>query len=635
MSAICGIYNLDGKPVSRQDMEQMRAALTRNGPDGHGIWCDGPVGLGHLMLHTTPESLCEKLPYQDAGAGPVITADARIDNRQDLFEALGIPGPDRPTMPDSTLILKAYHKWGEDCPNHLLGAFAFTVWDAKEQSLFCCRDQMGFKPFYYYRSRRTFIFASEVKGVLCIPEVPRQLNETAVAHYLVQRHDNREITFYEEILRLPSAHSLVVRPRELKKRRYWRLERSTGLKLGSDTEYAEAVRECMFQAVRSCLRSARPVGVMLSGGLDSSAVACIAARELRKRGERLTAVCSVLPKDHSGSEADEREYMEAVRAQEDNIDLVPVIAEGATPFDDLEDQFKRLDQPGYDPFWYMTEALLAAARERGVRVIMDGFGGDMAVSFLGAGSLAQLVRRFVELTIRRLRGESSHLRSPVELLKTELLAPLLPDWAVPVYRFMSGRKPDEWLSRFAINPVFAQAIRLAPGPRDRTLPIAQELIISAMDSGRMQSDLEESAVRGLSQSVDCRHPLLDTRLMRLCAQIPPGQHFRSGYGRSLIRRAGDGVLPTKVQYRTSKLPFTPDYHRRMITASSRLAGLLSETGDGERAWNYVSKTKIEQVLEHLNPWQNGRHWETDTQRIAGLGITMACFIKWFDKADQC
>ena len=106
------------------------------------------------MLHTTPESLYEKLPQQDDEAGLVITADARIDNRDELFDALGIPNPDRPTMPDSALILKAYRKWGQDCPNHLLGAFAFTIWDKKEQSLFCARDQMGFKPFYYYRSHR-------------------------------------------------------------------------------------------------------------------------------------------------------------------------------------------------------------------------------------------------------------------------------------------------------------------------------------------------------------------------------------------------------------------------------------------------------------------------------------------------
>ena len=222
MSAICGIYNLDGKPAPREGMERMLKALAHHGPDGQGIWLEGPVGLGHSMLHTTPESLYEKLPQQDDETGLVITADARIDNRDELFDALSIPHPARPGTPDGALILKAYCKWGEDCPSHLLGAFAFAVWDKNEQSLFCARDHMGFKPFYYYRSPRIFIFASEVNGVLSVPEVPRRLSEPAVAYYLTQNHEDREITFYEEILRLPSAHTLTARRTgKLKKSRYW------------------------------------------------------------------------------------------------------------------------------------------------------------------------------------------------------------------------------------------------------------------------------------------------------------------------------------------------------------------------------------------------------------------------------
>ena len=635
MSAICGTYNLDGKPAPREGMERMLKALAHHGPDGHGTWFEGPVGLGHSMLHTTPESLYEKLPQQDDEAGLVITADARIDNRDELFDALSIPHPARPRTPDGALILKAYCKWGEDCPNHLLGAFAFTIWDKKEQSLFCARDQMGFKPFYYYRSPRIFIFASEINGVLNVPEVPRRLNETAVAYYLVQSHEDREITFYEGILRLPSAHTLVARRTgELKKRRYWTLEPGPRLRLSSDDEYAEALRESISTATLSRLRSAYPVGVMLSGGLDSSAVACIAARGLRKQRQRLTAVCSVLPEDHSGPEVDEREYIEAVRSQDDNIDLAHVIGEGVTPFDDLEGQFLRMRRPSYDLFGYMTTALFRAGHERGVRVLLNGFGGDSAASFSGAGSLAQLMGRCVELFLGRSRSQNLSGLTAWRLLAGQLLSPLSPDFVFRFYRRIKGEKPWDWTSRYSIQPTFARRIGIDLPVRNRTLPRACDLIIKYVNSGQLQELLEEWASRGAALALEPRYPLLDKRLIEFCARVPPGQHVRGGHRRSLIRRAMEGVLPSEVQWRTTKEPFTPDYHRRVLSAKQQLIDFLRETGEEDIAWEYLSRTKIEQALERLKPWEAGTLWETDAQRIVGRGIEMALFVKWFDRDNQ-
>src|SRR3989442_1012999 len=207
VSGIAGLWRLDGRPTEPAELDRMLARLAHRGPDGAGAWRHGPVALGHRMLHTTPESLRECQPLVGTTGDLVLVADARIDNRAELCPLL--PAPSDAT--DAELILAAYERWGEHCPEHLLGDFAFAIWDGRAQRLFCARDHFGVKPLYYHhRPSRLFAFASEIKGLLALADIPRRLNETRVAAYLVPLFEDKEVTFYEEIVRLPPAHRMVV-----------------------------------------------------------------------------------------------------------------------------------------------------------------------------------------------------------------------------------------------------------------------------------------------------------------------------------------------------------------------------------------------------------------------------------------
>lgn len=273
MSAIAGIYYLDGQPVDPADLGRMLETLAHRGSDRVGVWSEGHIGFGHRMLWTTPESLQEQLPLVNQTGDLAIAADARIDNRDELIAALGLM--DRPSdkITDSQLILAAYEKWGDRCPEKLLGDFAFAIWDGRSQRLFCARAPMGVKPFYYYRSSRLFVFASEIKALLCLVEVPRLLNELKVAYHLALLFEDQAITFYQNIWRLLAAHSITIGCEETQIRRYWSSDPTREVRLHSDQEYAEAFREIFTEAVRCRLRSAFPVGSTLSGGLDSSSIA--------------------------------------------------------------------------------------------------------------------------------------------------------------------------------------------------------------------------------------------------------------------------------------------------------------------------------------------------------------------------
>lgn len=164
MSGICGIVSLSGEPLRPESLGPAIARLRRRGPDGVDIWQSEEVALGHTLLATTPEALVEKLPLRHPETGCVITADARIDNRDELFTLLGLTQPGR-IIGDGELILRAYLRWGEACPEHLLGDFAFAIWDPRCRALFCARDHTGMRQLIYtHREHGVFAFATEPRA---------------------------------------------------------------------------------------------------------------------------------------------------------------------------------------------------------------------------------------------------------------------------------------------------------------------------------------------------------------------------------------------------------------------------------------------------------------------------------------
>ena len=154
MSAIAGIFYIDGRSVQRAELESMVAILAHRGPDACGIWSDGQVGFGHRLLQITPESLDERQPLADAIGDLIITADARLDDPDELSATLGLPRSSKDKVTDAAIILAAYERWGERCPEYLHGDFAFAIYDRRRRSIFCARDRFGVKPFYYYSSPR-------------------------------------------------------------------------------------------------------------------------------------------------------------------------------------------------------------------------------------------------------------------------------------------------------------------------------------------------------------------------------------------------------------------------------------------------------------------------------------------------
>lgn len=282
MNAICGLL---GAPAGLPDLRAMLAALPGHGKDA-GEWADGGIALGARADVRDQSPSCLSF---DPGASLTLVGDIRLDDRPALCDALGVPRQERKGIADEALALRAYSRWGRECPNHLLGDYAFAVWDANAKTLFCARDHMGVRPFYYAHTSSGLAFASAVEAVLAAPGVDPDLDEASVAEYLTGiTLFSTERTFFDAVKKLPPGHWLALdcrsAVRQQQPARYWHPEQAPRLPPASDDGYAEQFLALYSQAVADRLPGSGAIGVHVSGGLDSSSVAALAARHLQRQG---------------------------------------------------------------------------------------------------------------------------------------------------------------------------------------------------------------------------------------------------------------------------------------------------------------------------------------------------------------
>jgi len=285
VSGIVGMINLDGSPIDRELLDRMTGFLAFRGPDDQATWVDGPVGFGHTLLRTTFESEHEHQPCSLDGQ-MWITADARIDDRANLVAKLVGHGRQASlSVPDVELILHAYHVWGERCVDHLLGDFAFAIWDGREQRLYCARDHFGVKPFFYARVDNCLVFSNTLKCVRLYPAVSERLNDLAIADFLLFSYiQEPAATAFADIQRLPAAHCLTCQEDGPRLRHYWTLPVDGRIRYRQAGEYVERFTELLSTSVRDRLRTSR-VAIMMSGGLDSTSIAATARDLLSKRAQ--------------------------------------------------------------------------------------------------------------------------------------------------------------------------------------------------------------------------------------------------------------------------------------------------------------------------------------------------------------
>ncbi len=487
--------------------------------------------------------------------GLSVAANVRLDNRRDLCQQLAL----ETASSDAEIILHSYQRWGVDCPQQLIGDFAFAIWDENQQRLFCARDFVGTRPFYYHHnpSAQRFVFATDLLAMDAHPEVPMQLNLPYVLANLqttLGQFSHPAQTYYENIEKLPPAHALFWDANGIKTWAYWQPGQSPERRYADEQDYVDEMLSLLNEAVACRVASPHPVGAHISGGLDSSSMAVLANRILQKEGRQAIGFswAPPLPADPNDMLAvDERRLVEAVRAAEQNLNI---------RYNQLSGQ-DVLAHATRDITLQPTTTLqfeLATSRDAaslGIRTMLSGWGGDEIMVFNGRGYFSDLLRKGRWLTLQR---ELSHRGELIDmpvwkqwilsglfpLLPTALLKLLQPQDYPPAPALPSSLRPAfaEKLKR--VRPLIKPDLRESPGVR--------KMQIALLNNGHLSYRMESWASHGATLGITYAYPLLDKRLVEFALSIPDYMFLKNGWKRYLYRTAMKGILPENVAWHKRK-----------------------------------------------------------------------------------
>ncbi len=640
MSAIFGFVHLDKQPASPSRLEQMDAALAHHGADGGGLWTQAAIGLGQRQMCFTPQDRWERQPSISGDGQRVLVADARLDNRRELLAAGHWPA----TLADSELILRAYEKWGEDCVDHLIGFFAFALWDGHAGRLLVARSPIAAPGLVYFSTPQTFAFATAPSGLHALGIVPRRINEEKLADMLVQSPALPTATLYQEIHRLPTGHCLSLGPEGLRTRRYWWPDAQREIRFHRDEEYVAAFNELLERVTADSLRSLTSVGLMLSGGLDSSALAATAASQLLAKGQRLTAYTEV-PRPGfdgpvvAGRYADETPLVQAIADMHENLDLHLICTQGRSFLDELEPIFFHLETPFRNTtnrLWIQT--IFEQARSQGNRVVLDGSQGNLTISWKGSGVLPGLVgagRWGEALRVVRASG------SPWRALIGQGILPLLPKPLWQTVEWLRGKaeasSAQPWRLWSPILPDFAAAQRVEERAKTAQHDFHYR---ESRDSWTLRSQALASQDFGFYASawrslygVDSRSPLADVRLAEFCLALPEAQFLYKGEARSLVRRAMAGRLPGPVLTNRRRGMQAADWHESLTSARSQLLAAVDSLQESGLARHALDLPRMRRLV---NEWPT-TGWNTpqvmhEYYTLLGRGLTVGHFLRWFEGA---
>jgi asparagine synthase (glutamine-hydrolysing) len=542
LSGIVGIYHRNGAPLERAVFQSFVEFLSYRGPDCCECWMDGSIGLGHAMLRTTRESAGERQPSSLDGRF-WIAADVRLDGREGFIAELRRSGRVvQSSAPDSKLVLHAYATWGTQCVAYLRGDYSFAIWDARNKQLFCARDHFGIKPFYYVQQRDFFLFSNTLNCVRMHPEVSEELNDVAIGDFLLfGLNCDNATTSFRDIQRLPPAHSLSISPEGLKIRRYWMPPTDGRIRYSKPEEYVENFQSLLQAAVADRLGADR-VGILLSGGLDSSSVAAV-AKEVSAKGSQTTDLRgythvyeSLIHHDDGAYASEAGEFL--------HIPVKHIPSDQTELFEGWNNPGLSLPEPIDNPLFagvHDSYRIISAD----CRVLLSGEGADNLMDFQmwpyvedlrRNGEWRRLLTELVNyLWIRPFpwRGIRARVlrfagKDPYRRKFPAWLAPEFKRQANLAVRWEEGRKlPKSWMT----HPIHRK------GYASLSLP-EWTLMFEQGDAGMTH------------YPVEIRYPFLDLRVVNYLLALPPFPWF---FQKMLLREAMAGRLPERVRTR----PKTP------------------------------------------------------------------------------
>jgi asparagine synthase (glutamine-hydrolysing) len=559
MCGLCGVLNFNGQaPVDQEGLAAMTATLARRGPDDLGHFCSGPVGLGHRRLSIIDLEMGHQ-PLSNEDGTIWIVYNGELYNYREIRINLEKAGHRFATASDTEVIVHAYEEYGADCLKAMNGMFAFAIWDSNRQRLLLARDRMGIKPLYYAKLPHCLLFGSEVKALLAHPQFERRLDVTALNLYLSLEYVPTPHSIFAGVKKLPPGHFLLVEGSKARLERYWdlHLDKSEPAFTRSVAECSAEVLQLLSDAVKMELIADVPVGVLLSGGIDSSAVAAMMARASTRP---VPSFCVAFD-DPSFDESSHARLVARHLGTEHHE--FPLSAD--TALATLPEIVAGLDEPLGDSSIIPTYCLSRFTKEH-VKVALGGDGGDElfgGYSTLQAHRLANYYQRLAPAWLRDLMEPWVLEKLPVSFDNLSFdfkMRRFLRDYSLsPVvrhHRWLGSFTPEEkaWLlsplagqSRQEVGDLVAGHARQAHthDPLNQVLYCDLKLYLE----GDILVKVDRAS---MANSLEVRVPLLNRLLVEYAAHLPHSFKLRGLTTKFLLRHALKGILPDSILKRGKK-----------------------------------------------------------------------------------
>jgi len=564
MSGIAAISHTDNRPVAAGQIEEMMAAMQHRARDGSDIWRSGSVTLGHCAFHTCDEGTTATQPLVSEDGGQVLVMDGYLVNYAELRRDLHQRGADLRNASDAELVLHAYRIWGQGCLDHIDGEFAFVIYDVRNREIFAACDHTGLRQLHYHWDGTTLVAATDIAGVLAaLPEAP-PANLPYCAEHIANAWYTQDETPWCGVMRLPKAHCLALGTNGPQVREYWQLPTEVTIRHKSDAEYIEHYRHVLSECVAASARTHAPLACDVSGGLDSSAIFCL-ADAMDKAGALpapgLLGFTLSAPPD---TWADESEYVRAVERKTGR--MIEAVDLFCPDLDWFTQQGKRDRRLPFLPNSVMLRGIADAAASKGCRVNLVGQGGDqwldgqphhirqalrmgdwralgcnLRADWHGMGAawtIAQLARQSVtalmpdrlRAALLRLLGRSDPMNSSVDtgLLTPAMLAEL-------------AERKQSYEARFSIH---------SPDARAKQFKLSNPFALLVYDMLNLQTS---------QVGIEYRHPMLSRKFIEFSAATPEHIRWRGGTPKFVHRKAMRGILPGEVIDRSDKAHFSQTF----------------------------------------------------------------------------
>jgi asparagine synthase (glutamine-hydrolysing) len=602
MTTLCAIFNRDGQPADASIVAAMQASSQHHGQNGQDIWIGDSVALAHQHFWVTPEEVAERQPLVDPLGRFAITCDARVDNRDELIGELGIRPSEGRTMSDAALILRAYMRWGAECTARILGDYAFAAWDRERQELFLARDPLGGRGLSYYDDGHVFVAATDTEQLLAHPAVNPVINDRKVARYLVQSYDDEGETYFESLYYLPPAWCMSVTPEGVRKWRFWEIDPGLRIRYKRDEEYGEHFRTLFTEAVRCRLRAVGPVGLSLSGGMDSTSIAAVATSLLSRAASSQSQLKTFSYVFDQLPSCDERQFI-LPTVERFDLDATYILCDDRWPLRDLAEWPLERDWVVSDAYVWLPLSVMRAADAAGCRVLFTGHFGDAlfwddtywASAMLHDGRLAQLGKT--------LAGSRS-LSVWREALADPGMRARIPGGLRRAYRRV--RPHPRAASQAMVDPNLLRRTEVDPGRKPEMAPHAfsapgqrqhyETLIAGGAFEGRPM------ARRLYRRSgLELMEPFCDRRLVSFVMAIPADQWGRAGRGKWVLRSAMRERLPRGILERAQPTSFEALWDRGLREREPRtVEELLTNSQIVNRG--YVRAGWLQDELYSGRPW---------------------------------